>query len=96
MSQFCGICHSTNIYTDSYLGINCCLSCGAHEVRGGWQPRLIEKATKGILPPTGEIIDNTVVVPKNEIRSDGTEASNYCVFGLVKRESDELSADIAA
>jgi hypothetical protein len=92
MSAYCGVCLSTRVYPDH--DINICLSCGAHEVRGGWQPRLLEKASKGILPLTGEMIDEKVVLPKSEIRSDGTEASNYCVFAWVESERDELSDEV--
>jgi hypothetical protein len=39
MTQFCGICLSPVIYHDSYLGINVCSECGAHETVAGWQQR---------------------------------------------------------
>jgi hypothetical protein len=39
MTQFCGICLSPVIYHDSYLGINVCGKCGAHQTTGGWQKR---------------------------------------------------------
>jgi hypothetical protein len=39
MTQYCGTCWSPYIYTDTYLGVNVCIECGAHETTGGWQQR---------------------------------------------------------
>jgi hypothetical protein len=38
--------------------------------------------------------DEKVMLPKNEIRSDGTEASNYCVFAWVESERGGLSDEV--
>jgi hypothetical protein len=39
MSQFCGICGSTYVCYDTFLGLNVCGACWAHETAEGWQVR---------------------------------------------------------
>jgi hypothetical protein len=81
----CGICGATEARPDGRADVIICLGCGAHKVRGGWQTR------EGLYVSDGE---EKVVLPKNETRSDGTEASNYCVFASMESEDGELSDEV--
>jgi len=35
----CGVCGSPDVYFDSYMDINICSNCGAHETFKGWNDR---------------------------------------------------------
>jgi hypothetical protein len=81
----CGICGATEARPDGRADVIICLGCGAHKVRGGWQTR------EGLYVSDGE---EKIVLPTNDIRSDGTEALNGCVFAHVEGAGGELSDEV--